>query len=122
METPLQTASRLLTALVELVGQAGVCIRTMDFVEAVEIQERAAPLVERLCDLADHPEVQALRPRVIGLLERYEQNHHFLDTQLARLQEELGRINGARGRLRRMAPAYARGNPAGLAARLNTAA
>jgi hypothetical protein len=121
METPLQAALRLLSALEELVGQETLLIRTMDFVEAVDLQERAGPLVEKLCALAAVPEVAALRPRVAGLMERRGQNHHFLDTQLARIQGELARVNEARGRLRRVAPAY--GTPAiATQSRLNTAA
>jgi len=121
METPLQTATRLLVALEDLAGQETLLIRTMDFVEAVTVQERSAPLVDKLCSLATDPDVMGLRPRVNGLLDRCEQNHHFLDTQLARLQGELARINEARGRLRRVAPAYGR-TPALAQSRLNTAA
>ncbi|AOS45087.1 hypothetical protein Verru16b_02163 [Lacunisphaera limnophila] len=121
METPVQTAQRLLTALEELVGQETLLVRTMDFVEAVAVRERAAPLVEKLCALAAVPAVASLRPRVDLLLERSGQNHHFLDAQLARLQGELARVNEARGRLRRVAPAY--GQPAPVTqSRLNTAA
>jgi hypothetical protein len=121
METPLQTALRLLTALEELSGQETLLIRTMDFVEAVAVQERSAPLVEKLCALAAVPEVAALRPRVAGLVERCGQNYHFLDDQLMRLQGELTRVNEARGRLRRVAPAYG-GLPVATPSRLNTAA
>jgi len=120
MATPLETAQRLLTALEELVMQETVLIRTMDFVEAVEVRERAAPLVVRLCALAEDPIVTALRPRVTGLLDRYSQNHHFIDTQLQRLQVELDRVNAARSRLRKVAPAYRRGALA--ESHLNTAA
>lgn len=120
METPLQTAVRLLGALDELVAQEARLLRTMDFVEAVEVQERAAPLVERLCALAPDPAVAGLRPRVTALLERREQNYHFLDIQLTRLQGELRRVNEARGRLNRVAPAY--GGPRPIESRLNTAA
>lgn len=121
METPLQTSLRLLSALEELVGQETLLIRTMDFVEAVDLQERAAPLVEKLCALAAVPEVAALRPRVAALTERRGQNHHFLDTQLARIQGELARVNEARGRLHRVAPAYGT-PPIAAQSRLNTAA
>ncbi len=121
METPLQAATRLLSALEELAAQETLLIRTMDFVEAVAVQERSAPLVEKLCALAATPEVRTLRPRVDALLDRSGQNHHFLDTQLARLQGELARVNEARGRLRRVAPAYGT-PPAVTQSRLNTAA
>jgi hypothetical protein len=122
METPLATATRLLTALEELVMQEAILIRTMDFVEAVEVRERTAPLVEKLCALAPDPAVAALRPRIDGLLERCGQNYHFLDGQLTRLQGELDRVTEARGRLRRVAPAYTAGRGTPAESRLNTAA
>ena len=121
METPLQTATRLLTALEDLAGQETMLIRTMEFVEAVAVQERAAPLVATLCALATEPEVTTLRPRIKGLLERWGQNYHFLDTQLAQLNEELQRVTEARGRLRHVAPAY-KTVAAPAESRLNTAA
>jgi len=120
MESPLANARRLLTALEELVMQETLLIRTMDFVEAVEVRERAAPLVARLCTLAEDAAVLALLPRVNDLLDRCSQNHHFLDTQLQRLQVELDRVGAARNRLRKLAPAYRGG--ASAESRLNTAA
>ena len=120
METSRETAQRLLTALEELVMQETLLIRTMDFVEAVEVRERSAPLVEKLCLLAADPAVRQLQPRVTGLLDRCSQNHHFLETQLQRLQGELDRVSSARGRLRKVAPAYRGGTFA--ESRLNTAA
>ena len=120
MAAPRETAQRLLTALEELVMQESLLIRTMDFVEAVEVRERAAPLVAQLCALAEDPLVTALQPRVAGLLDRCSQNHHFLDTQLQRLQVELDRVTAARNRLRQMAPVYRGGALA--ESRLNTAA
>jgi len=121
METPLETARRLLRALDELVMQETLLIRTMDFVEAVEVQERAAPLVDRLCALAEYESVRALGPELAILLDRRSQNYHFLDTQLQRLQGELDRVTIARGRLRKVAPAY-RPLPMATESRLNTAA
>lgn len=120
MEAPFQAAARLLGALEDLVSRETTLLRTMDFVEAVDLQERAAPLVEKLCALASDPVVAALRDRVTALLERRRQNYHFLDIQLSRLQSELRRVNDARGRLNRVGPAYTAGRPA--ESRLNTAA
>lgn len=121
METPFQAAVRLLAALDDLVLQETTLIRTMDFVEAVAVRERTGPVVEKLCALAADPAVAGLRPRVASLLERWGQNHHFLDTQLGRLQGELNRVNEARGRLRRVVPAYL-GSAMVQESRLNTAA
>ena len=131
METRLETATRLLAALEDLVAQEAMLVRTMDFVDAVAIRERAAPVVERLCELAadwsgdesQSPAGIAVRQRLSELLDRAGQNYHFLETQLARLQTELDRVSEARGRLRRVAPAYSayRRTSAGES-RLNTAA
>lgn len=123
MEPSLETAHRLIAALDELVLQETVLIRTMEFTEAVGVRERAAPVVEKLCALAADPAVAALRPRLDGLLERSAQNHHFLDAQLGRLQDELTRVNDARNRLRQVAPAYRPVRAArGESSRLNAAA
>lgn len=121
MEQPLQTAIRLLTALEELVMEETTLIHTMDFVEAVTVRERSGPLVEKLCSLAAYPEVAGVRPRVALLLDRWGENHHFLDAQLKRLQSELNRVTEARGRLRRVVPAYL-GPVMASESRLNTAA
>jgi hypothetical protein len=121
METSVQTATRLLTALEELVMEETTLIRTMDFIEAVAVRERSNPLVEKLCALAIDHEVAAMLPRVSALLTRWSQNHHFLDTQLVRLQGELNRVTEARRRLRSVVPAYV-GATAAPESRLNTAA
>lgn len=121
METPLQTATRLLVALEDLTAQESVLLRTLDFVDAVAIQERAAPLVDQLAVLATNPEVTTLRAKVKALVERRLQSRHFLDAQLGRLQSELRRIDEARSRLSRVAPAYVT-MPRAVESKLNTAA
>jgi hypothetical protein len=121
METPFHTANRLLTALEELVMEETTLIRTMDFIEAVTVREQTGALVEKLCSLAGDAAVAGLRPRVTALLDRWGQNHHFLDRQLERLQGELNRVTEARGRLRRMVPVYL-GQSGASEPRLNTAA
>ena len=121
METPSQTAQRIITALEEFARQESVLLRSLDLVEAVQISERAAPLVQRLCELAGHPEVAGLRPRVEELVAFRRRQATLLDAHLARLQRELHRINDARVRLSRVAPAYG-GPTAATESRLNTAA
>lgn len=101
--------------------QETLLIRTMDWVEVGTVQERTAPVVARLCALAEQAGVEVLRPRMADLIERRRQNHHFLDTQLQRLRGELDRITTASGRLRQVVPAYRGGALAGEP-RLNTAA
>ena len=121
METPLQTAVRLFAALEDLTAQESILLRTLDFVDAVAIQERAAPLVDQLSALAVHPEVTNIRAKVLGLVERRQQSRQFLDAQLGRLQSELRRIDEARTRLSRVAPAYVTVARA-VESKLNTAA
>jgi hypothetical protein len=120
MESPLQTATRLLSALEDLAAQETGLLRTLDIVEAVSVQERAAPLVQRLGELAQYAEVAILRPRVGELLARREQNRYFLDAQLERLQVELRRVEEARQRLAIIAPVYRAAASAN--SRLNAAA
>ena len=122
METPLQTAKRLLTALEDLTAQESILLRTLDYVDAVAIQERAAPLVDQLAALAVHPEVSALNAKVKALVDRRQQSRFFLDAQLGRLQSELRRIDEARTRLARVAPAYVVTGPRIAESKLNTAA
>jgi hypothetical protein len=122
METPFATATRLLRALEELVTLETMLLRSMDFVEAVQVREQMAPIVEGLCALAADPEVKGLKPRVDTLLRYGAQNYHFLEGELARMQEELTRVNEARGRLRHVAPAYGTNRTVGAESRLNAAA
>ncbi len=122
METPLQTAGRMIAALEEFARQESVLLRSLDLVEAVQISERAAPLIQKLCELTAFPEVAALRPRVEELVAFRRRQTSLLDAHLARLQSELRRIDEARLRLTRVAPAYGGFNSLASESRLNTAA
>lgn len=123
MATAHKTAMRLLAALEDMAGQEAVLLRSLDLIEAVQISERAAPLVEKLCALAADPEVADLRPRVEDLVAQRRRNAVLLDAHLARLQSELRRIDEARNRLARVAPVYNTGSSTITAeSRLNTAA
>lgn len=120
METPLQTANRLLGALEDFVSRETTLLGSMDFVEAVDLQERAAPLIDRLCSLAPDPAVAVLRDRVEELVERRARNYDFLERQLRQLQADLRRVNDARNRINRIGPAYSTLQP--IESQLNTAA
>jgi hypothetical protein len=121
METPVQTAERLLAALEDLAAQEANLLGTSDYLEAVGIQARSAPLVDRLGELSRHAEVAALKSRVGSLLDRREQNRQLQGAQLARLQLELRRVDEANVRLAGLAPAYST-RPAAAAPRFNSAA
>jgi len=125
MSPALATATRLLTALDELLTEETILLRTQDYVEAVAVRERAAPVVEKLCALAaDFSADSVFRLRLEDLLDRGEQNLRLLDSELARCHDELLRVGEAHGKLRRMAPAYrtARSGLAASGSRFDTAA
>lgn len=122
MSDALKTARRLLASLEDLASQEAVLLRSLDLVEAVQISERAAPLVEKLCQLAADPDLAALRPRIEELVHQRRSNAVLLDSHLARLQTELRRIDEARSRLSRVAPVYNGGVAPAFESRLNTAA
>jgi hypothetical protein len=108
METPLQTAARLLAALEELVEQETAAMREYDIASALGVTERAAPIVDKLIELSAQPAVVALRPKLEALLVRRRQTAQHLDTQLVRLRTELGQAQRTRVRISRVAPAYGR--------------
>ena len=124
MSPRIQRAQRLLAALEELASQESVLVRSLDLVEAMQIGERAAPLVEEVCALATEADVAELRPQIEALVARRQRSAELLEVQLGRVQEELRRVDEARRRLTRTAPAYQRGTTgdAPSAPRLNTAA
>lgn len=124
MDSPFDKASRLIATLEDMAGQESVLLRSLDLVEAVQICEKAAPLVERLCALASEPGVAGLQSRIGELVAQRRRNATMLDAHLARLQGELRRIDEARNRLSRVAPAYGSmaTNVAPAESRLNTAA
>ncbi len=122
MNDSYQTACRLLAALEDFASQEAVLLRSLDLVEAVQISERAAPLVEKLCALAVDPDLAVLRPRIEELVSQRRRNAVLLDSHLARLQSELRRIDEARNRLSRVAPVYNGGLGTALEPRFNTAA
>jgi len=123
MKGALATAQRLLTALEDLASEETVLLRSLDLFEAVQLAERAAPLIERLCSLlAEEPEIRDLRPRVEALVAQRRRNSAMLDSHLVRLQSELRRVEEARKRLSRVAPVYGGVAPVPAAPRFNSAA
>jgi len=122
MSAPLATACRLLLALEEFVDQEEILLREQAFVEIAGLREHAAPVAEKLCELATEFAVDSVfRLRLEDLLHRSGQNFRLLTSELARRQEELLRVGEALGRLRCMAPAYKTARR-GLESRLNVAA
>jgi len=122
MTPALAHACRLLSALEEFVAQEEILLREHAFVEIVDLREHAAPVVEKLCQLATEFTVDSVfRLRLEDLLHRSGQNFRLLTSELARRHEELLRVGEALGRLRRVAPAYKMARR-GADSRLNAAA
>jgi hypothetical protein len=123
METRLQRGRRLLAALEDLASQEAVLVRSLDLVEALQLADRAAPLVTEVCGLAAEPDAAEIRPAVAALVERRRRSAVCLEEHLARVREELRRLDEARRRTARTAPAYRpiRETPA-VESHLNTAA
>jgi hypothetical protein len=116
------TACRLLSALEEFVVQEEILLREQAFVEIADLRTYAAPVVEKLCELADEFTVDSVfRLRLEDLLHRSGQNFRLLTSELARRHEELIRVGEALSRLRHVGPAYKSARSA-HESRLNAAA
>ena len=114
METPVQTANRLLQAIAMLTEQEGMYLHAGYFDLAVTARRRATPLVERMVELARASGLAELQPRVDELLRDSEKNATLLCQRMAEVKDELRRIREARQRVAQIAPAYTRpsGEPA----------
>jgi hypothetical protein len=106
MESPEQAARRLLAALEELVSQETAAVHASDFAAIESIQLRAGEVGDKLAALAAECAVDALRRRVDALLAQRWQNGLVLRQRLADVRAEIARLQGARQRLQRIAPAY----------------
>lgn len=109
METPAQTCARLVAALEDLVAREAATLEARDFAGVIEIQKRAAPLVELLGAHADDVTDPALRERLRALLARRHQTGEWLAEQIEHAREALGQAHEGRRRLRQIAPVYGRG-------------
>jgi hypothetical protein len=108
METPIQESSRMLQALEELIEQEGMYLRGGYYDLAVQVRDRAAPLVQRLIQLDGQTEVATLRPRVDVLLAKSTVHATFLSQKMSELKAEIDHIERVRHRNARMRPAYGR--------------
>lgn len=120
METPLQEATRLLSALDELVDQEGMYLRGGYYDLAVETRDRADPLVRRLVQLDGPPELMVLRPQLEAVLAKSTVHATLLQQKMSELRAEIQRTEQARHRNAQMRPAYGR-NPALAAPRFQAA-
>jgi hypothetical protein len=106
METPAQTCARLIAALEDLVAREAATLEARDFAAVIEIQQRAAPLVELLGAHAADVTDPALRTRLRTLLDRRQKTGEWLSEQIEKTRESLAEINEGRRRARQIAPVY----------------
>lgn len=119
-ETPEQAARRLLTAFEQLVAEETAAVHANDFGAIESIQQRAGAVSDRLAELAADPAVASLRRWVEELVGQRQRNGLVLSQRLADVSAEITRLQGARRRLRRVAPVY--GPASGSAPRFTAAA
>jgi hypothetical protein len=105
METPAQQCTRLLAALKDLLAEESVLIGAQDYAAVTRIQERAAPLVERLAALAPAADIEA-RASAISVMALRNQNLERMAAQIAAVEGALEQTREARSRLTQVAPAY----------------
>ena len=108
METNLQCAARLLSALDDLVSQEGTYLRAGSFELAAEMRGRAGPVVERLVELSHFPGVSEMRAKVAAIVERSSHHSAILEEKMAGFRAEIQRTDQARHRTSQLAPAYVR--------------
>lgn len=107
METSVQTATRLIGALEEMMGREAMYLAGDHFERVDRTRARIDPLVRHLAGLAAEPGVAALRARVAALVERCALQSKQLDARMRELADELGRAGRAHHHAGKLGPAYA---------------
>lgn len=109
METPQQTAGRLLSALEILTRAENHLLDTGCAADALALQERTRPLVEKFSELlasrAALPDASA-QTRATALLKSREATLERLSVQMNQLRGELKQLTDAQARARCLRPLY----------------
>ena len=106
METAAQTCARLVVALEDLVAAEAASLAGRDFAAMVELQERAAPLVDYLATHGPSEADRTVRARITALLQRRAATASHLEDQLSQVRAELTTTQVAQRRVARVAPVY----------------
>jgi hypothetical protein len=106
METPAQTCARLVVALEDLVACEAATVQNRDFSGALDIQERAAPLIDYLATNGSSYADSDLQKRIHALAERRRLTGELLSAQLAEVKESLQSTRASQHRVARIAPVY----------------
>jgi hypothetical protein len=105
MASAAQTLHRLLGALEDLVSQEEILLGAADYAGLCAAQDRSAPLVVRLADLAAQADTAA-QERVAGVVARRTRIIGLLGTDIARARAELSEMAASQHRAARIAPVY----------------
>jgi hypothetical protein len=115
MAGPAHTLDRLLTALEDLVAGERSALRDGDYADALALQERAAPVVARLVELAPAAS-ESDRVRVRRLVTSRDEQSRWLGEAMALARDELARMAEGRRVVARIAPVYGRMAATGVGA------
>lgn len=110
-ESTAQACSRLIAALDDLSAQEAAAIATSDFRAAIDIQHRAAPVVEFLARQDGRALASADRLRLGAIHARRERSEKDLAAALQRARAELAELATHRHCVARVAPVYGRQSP-----------
>ena len=105
METRAQTVDRLLTAFEDLAAQETLLLRAEDYPAVLSVQQRVAPLVDRLTALGGAAGVGG-RERIAAVCARRRQSEAWLAAALVRRRDELRQTRTTERRLALVRPAY----------------
>jgi hypothetical protein len=113
MQTPGETFSRLVGALEILLAEEQCLVRSGELEKVHAVQARTDPVLGRLAELRNDPQVTArdtepLLPRLAALQARHASSLGIMDSRLAEMRATLAALDSARSRLGQLRSAYAR--------------
>jgi hypothetical protein len=113
MQAPGETFVRLVAALEILLAEEQCVVRSGDIDKIRGLQQRTDPVLCRLVELRNDPEVTAkdtepLRPRLAALQAQHVTSMGIMDARLAEMRATLSALDSARSRLGQLGNVYAR--------------
>jgi len=116
METPGESALRLLTAVEALTAEEAVAVKAGELTRTLEIQDRLEPLLTRLVELCTSEELPPrlrllLPPRVAEVRSRRLASQQLIEASAAAARASLAKLETARQQLAAMRSVYGQGRP-----------
>jgi hypothetical protein len=99
-----QTCIRIAAALEMLVAEEALALRARELETALQIQQRAAPLVDFLVAHKEH--AAGARTLIEGLRARRQDSGEHLAGDITAIRDELCALEFSRRKLARIGPAY----------------